>query len=223
MRIDLNVDVGEGFPFDEALLESATSANVCCGAHAGSSALSKDTVALCHRHGVIFGAHPGIPDRESMGRGPWRADVDLTDELYRQVQLLLDLGAQYVKPHGTLYNRAATDPGAADMLYKVVLRCKVPLLGLKGTLHEDVARQAGVRFVAEGFVDRRTDADGLLLDRSLPGAVIKSKEEALDNASHLASHCGTLCVHGDTEGCVELLRAVKERLIRDGFEVRPWL
>ncbi|MBX6315566.1 MAG: LamB/YcsF family protein, partial [Isosphaeraceae bacterium] len=33
--IDLNADLGEGCPWDEALLERVTSASICCGFHAG--------------------------------------------------------------------------------------------------------------------------------------------------------------------------------------------
>ncbi len=46
--IDLNVDIGEGFAYDRDLLSFASSANVCCGVHAGSEDLSRETVALCH-------------------------------------------------------------------------------------------------------------------------------------------------------------------------------
>src|SRR5476651_1132837 len=66
--IDLNVDIGEGFPYDRELLKFASSANVCCGVHAGSDELSRETVALCKTQRVRIGAHPGYPDRESMGR-----------------------------------------------------------------------------------------------------------------------------------------------------------
>ena len=34
--IDLNADLGEGFPNDRALLELVSSASICCGAHAGA-------------------------------------------------------------------------------------------------------------------------------------------------------------------------------------------
>ncbi len=35
MAIDLNADLGEGFPNDRVLLGLVTSASICCGAHAG--------------------------------------------------------------------------------------------------------------------------------------------------------------------------------------------
>ena len=35
--IDLNADLGEGFPNDQALLALVTSASICCGGHAGDN------------------------------------------------------------------------------------------------------------------------------------------------------------------------------------------
>ena len=37
MLLDLNADLGEGAGFDADLMRLVTSANVCCGAHAGSA------------------------------------------------------------------------------------------------------------------------------------------------------------------------------------------
>ena len=59
MRVDVNCDVGEGAPHDEALIELATSVNVACGLHAGDPATMRRTVALARARGVAIGAHPG--------------------------------------------------------------------------------------------------------------------------------------------------------------------
>src|SRR4051812_6195653 len=66
-RIDLNADVGEGFPDDGTLMGCITSASVACGGHAGSAALMRETVRLARGCGVAVGAHPGFPDREGFG------------------------------------------------------------------------------------------------------------------------------------------------------------
>ena len=36
-QIDLNADIAEGFPYDEALLKLLSSANIACGLHAGGA------------------------------------------------------------------------------------------------------------------------------------------------------------------------------------------
>ena len=103
-RVDINVDIGEGFPFDEDLLDFATSANVCCGEHAGSWELTKETIFLCERKGVRIGMHPGFPDRESMGRISPQLDevAQYANSVFEQVIRFREYTttAQYLKPHG---------------------------------------------------------------------------------------------------------------------------
>ena len=68
MEIDLNCDLGEGFPHDAELMSLITSANVACGGHAGDLTVILTTLKTAARHGVQVGAHPGFLDREHFGR-----------------------------------------------------------------------------------------------------------------------------------------------------------
>src|SRR5258707_14982495 len=68
MDIDLNADLGEGAGFDAELMPLVTSANVCCGLHAGGPSEIRTTLELAKQHGVTVGAHPGYFDREEFGR-----------------------------------------------------------------------------------------------------------------------------------------------------------
>ena len=45
-----------------------TSASICCGAHAGSRDVIRQTLRDAAACGVVVGAHPGYPDREGFGR-----------------------------------------------------------------------------------------------------------------------------------------------------------
>src|SRR5207247_7773343 len=63
MYVDLNCDLGEGFPHDAELMPLITSANVACGYHAGDLMTAQVTLRLAARHGVQVGAHPGYADR----------------------------------------------------------------------------------------------------------------------------------------------------------------
>ena len=108
--IDLNVDIGEGFPYDHELLSFASSANVCCGAHAGSDELSLETVALCKVQRVRVGAHPGYPDRETMGRIAMQSGQERVylKSVFDQVTRFLEIAEPaYLKPHGAFYNDTA--------------------------------------------------------------------------------------------------------------------
>ena len=72
--IDLNADLGEDAGLDEALIRQVSSINLCCGLHAGSLDTTEIVLKLAasqkqHRP-LAVGAHPGLPDRLSMGRSP---------------------------------------------------------------------------------------------------------------------------------------------------------
>ena len=222
--IDLNVDISEGFPYDRELLKFATSANVCCGAHAGSAELSHETAILCQAMGVRIGAHPGYPDRENFGRLSW-SDHEAMESgalFHSLVEQVNSLGTPvaYIKPHGALYNDSCTAGPAATLVASLISRFHAPLMGLPGTFHERIAEAAGFGFVREGFADRRTLADGRLAPRSEPGAVITDPDEACRQAVSLAGHVDSVCLHGDGERAVELARAVRSALEQAGYEVR---
>ena len=118
--IDLNCDLGEREDLapevQEQLLACVTSANIACGAHAGSADLMRLTVRQALRRGVAIGAHPGYPDRQNFGRLEMALPLDeLESSVEEQIRSLMRIaveeGAQlrYVKPHGALYNQAARD------------------------------------------------------------------------------------------------------------------
>lgn len=220
-RVDLNVDIGEGFPFDVELLRFATSANICCGVHAGSWDLTRETIGNALDAGVRIGMHPGYPDRVSMGRAalPQAQADEFRASIEAQVERFYNfVPAAYLKPHGALYNESA-DIGhpAWSIVNEVCERWQLPLLGLPGTAH--AGGPAG--FFAEGFVDRRYTREGTLLPRSEPGALLTDLGEISRQAVTLAPHVDSLCLHGDTPGCVEILMAVHGELLRAGFEVGP--
>ncbi len=114
--IDLNADLGEGMSWDFDLLGLVTSANVSCGAHAGTPEQIAATLAEARRRGVIVGAHPSWPDREGFGRVERSASAEEVESLVLdQVAALKELAdplgvtLRYIKPHGALYNQAMRD------------------------------------------------------------------------------------------------------------------
>lgn len=238
MSIDLNADIGEGRPAadDDALLDVVTSANVACGAHAGDPVLMERTVAACAVRHVAIGAHPGTFDRAGFGRRaqPLAPRVVEAQVLY-QIGALLALARArgvpltHVKPHGALYNQAAADEGLALAIARATAAAspELALVGLAGSeAMRNAARTCGLRFVGEGFADRRYRADGSLVPRTEPGAVLTDPGAAAAQAlslardgfvvtaegGRLAIAAETLCVHGDTPGAVALARAVREGL-----------
>jgi len=204
---------------EEALMPHITSANVACGEHAGSDEIIRRTVTLAARYGVSVGAHPGYPDRANFGR----IEMPLTSAesagtVFAQIMRLAGTGAAlaHVKPHGALYNVAAKKPEVAAAIADGVARWNrdTVLVGLAGSKMLDVWRERGFRVAAEAFADRRYEPDGTLRSRKFPDALITSAPEAAAQALRFASQglAETMCVHGDTPGAVEILKACREAL-----------
>ncbi|MBX3120057.1 MAG: LamB/YcsF family protein [Fimbriimonadaceae bacterium] len=228
-RVDLNVDIAEGFPNDDALLSIVSSANVCCGEHAGLWDLTSATVAQCRTLGIRVGIHPGFPDREGMGRrnpsddllGPW------AESLQEQVaRFVAELGADYIKPHGAWYNLMTTPAGnpsgdwARRVALEIALEYRLPIMMLAGSEFASELRQQGVAVITEGFADRGYTAAGTLIPRTQPGAVLTDHEAVVRQALDLASRVNSICLHGDTEGCVDFAQRIRTALESGGWEIR---
>jgi UPF0271 protein len=83
-----------------------------------------------------------------------------------------------------------------------------------------LAAAAGRVVWSEGFPDRAYGADGRLLPRDRPGAVLDDPEAIAGQAVHLAPSVDSLCLHGDTPGAVAHARAVRRALEGSGWTPR---
>jgi 5-oxoprolinase (ATP-hydrolysing) subunit A len=246
--IDLNADVGESFGAwkvgdDEELIPLVTSVNVACGFHGGDPLVIEKTVRLAVGAGVAVGAHPGYADLQGFGR----RDIDLSAAeleaavLY-QVSALAGIARacgtelKHVKAHGALYNRAARDRSVAACVGRGVRRVSAELVfvGLAGSVMLDAARDEGLAVAAEAFADRGYRADGSLVPRDQPGALLLVPDAAAAQAVSIARdgrvktadgswrelRADTICLHGDTPGAPARARAVRDGLTKAGIKVR---
>lgn len=227
MIIDLNCDLGEGVGLDAELIPWITSANVCCGAHAGSEAEIRRTLALAARHGITVGAHPGFADREHFGRRETHLDdAPLFDLIREQIETLTRWASaegtivRYAKPHGALYHQACRDDRVARIF---VNAAAMPILALPDSRLE-VACRDRFDFFVEGFADRRYRADGSLVPRSEPDAMITSVADAVAQARTLLQR-GTrsLCVHGDNPDAVSFVRELRRAFETHGVIIQSFL
>ena len=240
--MDINCDMGEGSGTDEQLLEAVTSANVACGFHAGDPRTMDATVALAVTRGVTVGAHVSYPDRSGFGRRHMEVSEDeLTCDVLFQIGALEAFcrrhgtAVRYVKAHGALYNDIADDPELAAAYGRAVLAYGggLAVLALAGTPAVRVLANLGLRVVSEAFADRAYTPDGRLVSRRRPGAVVTKPERVTERARRMASGRpieaidgsaltlapGSVCVHGDTPGSVQLARAIGRALVDDSVEV----
>ena len=248
--VDLNSDVGESFgPYHlgetETLMAQITSASVACGFHAGDPLTIRRACAGAIARGVTIGAHVSYRDLAGFGRREMAVPPDeLTAEVLYQIAALDGIAraeggrVSYVKPHGALYNRCVRDPVQSAALAAAIgaYDARLPLLTLPGSEAARVAAEAGLTVVAEAFADRAYRADGTLVPRGQPGAVINDPATVAARVATMAtSHIlqsvdgqqipapfRSVCVHGDTPGAVALAAAVRDALERAGVKVAPF-
>jgi UPF0271 protein len=239
MPVDLNADLGESFGRwrlgdDDALLTMITSANVACGFHAGDPTTLRRTCRSAVERGVVIGAQVGYPDLVGFGRRflDMAAD-DLAAAVVYQIGALDALARSvggavaYVKPHGALYNAIVDHEDQAGAVIEAIVSLddRLPLLGLPGSAVLDIAARRGLRTVTEYFVDRNYTAEGRLVDRSLPDALITDADLAAERAVAAARSgvADSLCLHGDSSDAVTMATTVRAALLDAGIALVPFV
>lgn len=244
--MDLNADLAEECGDDNALYPHLSSANVCCGQHAGGPVAMRAAVRAAMRHNVAIGAHVGYADRENFGRLPVEMDhkslYALTMSQLRDLQAIIDEEGghmRYVKPHGALYHRIGEDSAQAHAVIDAIadFNPSLDVLIPDTPVIKNVAALRFLRTAHEFFADRAYLANGQLAPRSMPGSVIEDtiaivervrkwvntgNVDAIDG-SVITVDAKSICVHGDTPGAVEATQAIHESLLMQGFDVKSWL
>ena len=240
MTVAMNCDMGESFGLykmgdDEGMMPLISVANVACGFHGSDPNHMRATVRRAKAHNVKVGAHPSLPDLQGFGRREMKIGrEELANIIIYQVGALTGfleaegLPLNHIKPHGSLYGMAARMEEIAEAVCDAADVFKVPLYGMKNTLHETVYTRRGHGFVAEFYADLGYDDDG--------GLIITREHEAVDPADaakrclraieegktasvngvdvEVGSDC--ICVHSDTPNAIEVAKAVREA-------VKPYL
>ncbi len=248
-KVDLNSDLGESFGaytigLDKEVIAHISSANVACGYHAGDPLVMDATVAAAKEAGVAVGAHPGYPDLIGFGRrniacSPKDAKAYVKYQLGALQAFCRANGVkmQHCKPHGALYNQAAKDPLLAQAIAEAVAEVDpdLILLGLANSFLISEAEKTGLRTASEVFADRAYQADGSLVPRSKPGAVIHDKDEAIARTVRMVKEgkvtaitgeevplkADSICVHGDNPSAVEFVKNIRARLTEEGVIIAP--
>lgn len=246
--IDLNSDVGEydGAEFlsrEAELMPLITSVNIACGVHAGHPILMHRTARLAAEHGVAIGAHPGFPDRGDFGRGDRRASPDevaslVLEQLTTLSQVLMEerLPLHHVKLHGALYHFVSRSRDAAESFVHTVAAFdrRLLIVAPAGSLLITSAERAGLGVVQEAFADRAYRADGTLVPRSDPAALLRTDQEVLRQLREILRgsvtsidglrvplHADSLCIHADTPRSVDLARLIRAELESAGYRLAP--
>jgi UPF0271 protein len=222
--IDLNADLGEGYPYDKDLFPLISSANIACGGHAGDENSIRESLQQCLKYEVKAGAHPSYPDRENFGRRSMQLDRNiLQDSIRSQLDIFCNIAAMenimphHVKLHGALYNDCFDNMELAEQVLEVVKEYEFLFFyGPSMSTLNKKAEEMGLTSVHEVFVDRAYLPTGKLAPRSTPGSVlhdptnvtdqlysilINHKAIAIDGA-YLDLMADTICLHGDNDHAV---------------------
>lgn len=233
MSVSINADMGEAlglhtFGHDEGLLPLVDTVNVACGFHAGDPSTMRATVTAAVAAGVSIGAHPGLPDLVGFGRREMAVSPDQLRDLvaYQVGALSAFLHAEgaalhHIKPHGAMYGMVARDEELMGAVCDVAADAGVGVFGMPGTAHESVARERGVAFTAEFYVDLAYRGDGSLAIVARPGATDPALAAARALAAlslgtttaitgeELAVRVESICVHSDTPNAPQVAAAVR--------------
>ena len=228
---------------DAALMPFITSANIACGYHAGDPAVMKATVRAALKHNVAIGAHPGLPDLAGFGR----RNLDISPEeafdmtVYQLGALRAVAKAEggqlhHLKPHGALYNMAATNAALARAIAEAVYKVQPELVlyGLAGSELTQAGERLGLRTAHEVFADRTYQANGTLTPRRQPDALITDANAAVAQVLRLVQHgtvrtqqgtdvairADTVCLHGDGAHALEFAQRLNEELRAAGVQLR---
>jgi UPF0271 protein len=249
--IDINCDMGESYGAfivgnDAAIFPYITSCSIACGFHGGDAIHMQRTVRKAVSMNIRIGAHPSYPDRWGFGRRTMSFTPDELKAIIRyQVGALMGVAraegvvVEYVKPHGALYNTAATDIGVAMIVAETIRSLgDLAFMGLSGSKMAEAASTAGIPFIPEAFADRRYTTAGTLVPRSETGAVINAPQDAAAQAELIAMEqrvitvsgesldveAQSICVHGDHPSTVEALEEIDRRFAKRGIRktaIRP--
>ena len=246
--IDLNSDIGESYGLyqignDKEVLKHISSANIACGYHAGDHNVMMETVKMAKRNNVNIGAHPGLPDLLGFGRREMNISpkeiYHLT--LYQMGALAALTRAQgthlvHVKPHGALYNTAASSRPIADAIAQAVADYDPSLIlfGLSGSELIRAGKEKGLLTASEVFADRTYQPDGTLTARNDENAMIhdvkfaskriirmvKEGKVTATDGTDIDITADTVCVHGDEPAALEFIQELKSALTKEKIMIR---
>lgn len=232
--IDLNCDLGEGYPHDQEIFPVISSANIACGGHAGDKKSITTCLDLCERYNVAAGAHPSYPDKENFGRASMKlTELELQNALKRQLDLFYETALQsnisvhHVKLHGALYNDCSFNEELSSLVIEWLKEYGVRMVyGAGGSIFNRIAREKGIIAIDEVFADRSYLPGGMLAPRNRPGALISDPAAVKDQLTSLMTReevitmagdkmnlrADTICLHGDSPGAAGFIHLIRDLL-----------
>ena len=211
-RIDLNADLGEGFGVwrlgdDDALLGVVTSANVACGFHAGDPSTMRRVCARRRPRASRSARRSPTATWPGSAAASWTSSrtswpTTCSTNSPRSTGSPAPPGARvsYVKPHGALYNPRSTTRGTRGggrrRRWPTTAGCRCSGCPVRRCCA--VRRRRACAPSPEGFADRGYTADGTLVPRGEPGALVSDPAVVAERAVRMAADGVVVAVDGTT-------------------------
>jgi UPF0271 protein len=228
---------------DAALLDMISTGYVACGAHAGDAIVMGRTVRTLVDAGIAIGAHPSYPDIMGFGQ----LALDLPDREFQDMVILQVAGLQAiaraaggtvasVKCHGALAFDVSYDERTAQVMARTLQKLDpmIALVCMAGSPGARVALDCGLRVVEEAYIDRAYDADGRIVSRHHPKALIVDPAAAVEqfrsiledravvsaDGKQVPLRADSFCLHSDTPNAGEIAASIRAVIAAKGIAVR---
>lgn len=225
---------------DKHIMSFISSCNIACGGHYGDEKSVRTALQLALNHGVKAGAHPSFEDKENFGRlfmdvsrSRFRESVTQQMHLFTQTAQQVGVELHHIKMHGALYHATAYREDFSDWLVEWMkdFYSETILYVPPESLLEKKCVKNKIPYMREAFADRYYDAQGKLVARSLPNALItdykvaaqqiavlvkKEKVTSIEGVSNRLA-ADTICLHGDNLGLTTSLEYLVKELKTKGI------
>ena len=147
------------------------------------------------------------------------------------------LSLTHVKPHGALNNMACENYELSFTIGQTIkeLNRDLIFMVLPETEMEKAGKDLNLKVACEIFADRNYEDNGRLVSRdqshALKSDVVEATQNIINMLNDKAILCysgkripcqiDTICVHGDGENAVEIVRNIKNNLEKAGLTFKP--
>jgi len=168
-------------------------------------------------------------------------DDELENYLYYQIGALeafcrlFGEKIQHCICHGAWGNWLEQDIEDAQKFVKAIANYNkdIVILAISGGYRIQAAKELNLKVANEFFADREVQNNGRLVPRSVSGSVIHDKNKiikrllkaVLENklisfeGKELNIKVDSICVHGDTAGALEIIKAIRTALLKEGVVI----
>ncbi len=172
-NVDFNCDLAQSYGIykngeEYELLPYVSSVNISCGFHAGDPLTMREALLKAKEYNVAIGAHIGFDDIQGFGL----KNMDLKPDEIEAI-VIYQIGAlnalvksyglelEYVRPHGAMYKRAATDFEFSLAIAKAIKKFDKWLIyyGATGEILDQVSQEAEIRVAHEIQLNRIYNED----------------------------------------------------------------